>query len=59
MNTQAKVAMHKKVHPERYCPVLRCLWRVVKLNHETQTFSPDPLCPGGFCPRHQHLRPKA
>ena len=36
MNIQAKVALDKERHPERYCPTRRCLWRTG----------------GGHCPRH-------
>ncbi len=36
MNIQAKVALDKERHPERYCPARRCLWRTG----------------GGYCPRH-------
>jgi hypothetical protein len=36
MNIQAKVALDKERHPERYCPARRCLWRTG----------------GGHCPRH-------
>ncbi len=45
--TQAKVAIEKSEHPERFCPALRCLWRTAKLNHATgeREF-------GGYCPRH-------
>ncbi len=25
--TQAKVAAHKRAHPELYCPITNCLWR--------------------------------
>lgn len=53
MNTQAKVALDKQKHPERFCRHPRCLWRVAKLDHQTQTYSPRPDCPGGYCPRHQ------
>jgi hypothetical protein len=52
MNTQAKVAIEKQSHPERFCPHPRCLWRTAKLNHETQKHEG-----GGFCPRHQ-LNPR-
>lgn len=52
MNIPAKVAIAKQKHPERFCLVHQCLWRVVKLDHETQTFSLRPDCPGGYCPRH-------
>jgi hypothetical protein len=33
----AQVATHKRLYPERYCPVARCLWRTG----------------GGYCPRHE------
>jgi hypothetical protein len=33
----ASVAREKEAHPERFCPVKRCLWRTG----------------GGFCPRHK------
>lgn len=56
MNIQAQVALAKEAHPERFCPVTRCLWFVVKLDHATQTYHPRPDCPGGYCPRHQSLR---
>jgi hypothetical protein len=48
MNIQAKIAMDKEKHPERYCPVKRCLWKTTKLNHETGVHEG-----GGRCPRHQ------
>lgn len=47
MNVNAKVAIDKQKHPERYCPELRCLWKTAKLNRETQTYEG-----GGRCPRH-------
>jgi hypothetical protein len=47
MNTQAKVARDKQVHPQRFCPAPRCLWKTAKLDHQTQTY-----IGGGFCPRH-------
>ena len=53
MNIQAKVAVDKEKHPERFCPVRRCLWRTAKLDHASQTYSG-----GGYCPRHKHLEPK-
>jgi hypothetical protein len=34
---QVKVALDKGIHPERYCPEKRCLWRTG----------------GGYCPRHE------
>jgi hypothetical protein len=55
MNTQAKIAVDKQKHPERFCPVLRCLWRVVKLDPWTQTYSLRPNCPSGYCPRHRNV----
>lgn len=48
MNTQAKVALNKQEHPERYCPAPRCLWKTTKLNHATQVHEG-----GGYCPRHK------
>lgn len=36
MNIQAKVALDKQKHPERFCPTPRCLWRT----------------DGSHCPRH-------
>jgi hypothetical protein len=58
MAIQAKVALDKEKRPEHFCPVHRCLWKVVQLDPGAQTFSARPDCPGGYCPRHQHLRPK-
>ncbi len=52
-NVNVRVARDKREHPERFCRVARCLWRVVKLDHLTQAFSARPDCPGGYCPRHQ------
>jgi hypothetical protein len=59
MSIAAKVAIDKQKHPENYCKVSGCLWKVVKLNHAIQQYEPDPKCPKGFCPRHQHLAPKS
>jgi len=53
MHIQAKVALEKQKHPERFCRAQRCLWRVVKLDHATQTFTARPDCPDGYCPRHR------
>jgi len=39
MNAQVRTALDKERHPERYCPVARCLWRSY----------------GAHCPRHHHL----
>ena len=36
MSTASKVAANKEHHPDKYCPVPRCLWRTG----------------GGRCPRH-------
>jgi hypothetical protein len=46
-NTQAKIAIEKRDHPDRFCPRTRCLWRTAKRNHATgeRQF-------GGYCPRH-------
>lgn len=46
-NVAAKVAEEKQKHPDRYCPVPRCLWKTARLDHATQTF-----VGGGCCPRH-------
>jgi hypothetical protein len=48
MNIQAKVAIDKQKHPERFCPAPRCLWKTTKLNHATQIHEG-----GGHCPRHK------
>jgi hypothetical protein len=48
MNIQAKVAIDKQKHPERFCPAPRCLWKTAKLNHKTQIHEG-----GGYCPRHR------
>jgi len=50
MNIQAKVAIDKQKHPERFCPAPRCLWKTAKLNHETQVHEG-----GGHCPRHRPM----
>jgi len=50
MNIQAKVALDKQKHPERYCPFPRCLWKTTKLNHATQVHEG-----GGHCPRHRSV----
>jgi hypothetical protein len=47
-NTQAKVAIEKSEHPERFCPERRCLWRTAKLNH-----AKGQREGGGYCPRHK------
>jgi len=66
MNIQAKVALDKEKHPDRYCPVNRCLWRTVQLKtvgtemrdgvNVKMEYESKADCPGGYCPRHQHLR---
>ena len=38
----AKVAESKRLHPERFCPASRCLWRT----------------DGSPCPRHMPVLPK-
>jgi len=53
MSTQTKIALDKEKHPERFCRAQRCLWRVVKFDHATQTYTARPDCPGGYCPRHK------
>ena len=53
MSIQAKVAFDKEKNPSRYCKVNRCLWKVVELDHATQTYHPHPDCPDGYCPRHR------
>jgi hypothetical protein len=52
MSTQAKVAIEKREHPERFCPAHRCLWRTAKLNHSTGAREG-----GGYCPRHKPTAP--
>jgi hypothetical protein len=52
MNIQAKVAIDKEKHPERFCPARRCLWRTAKLNHATGERED-----GGYCPRHTQNKP--
>jgi hypothetical protein len=47
-NTNAKIAMDKEKHPERYCPQKGCLWKTTKLNHMTNVHEG-----GGYCPRHR------
>ena len=48
MSTAAKVALEKASHPERFCPVTKCLWRTSRLNHATGQREG-----GGYCPRHR------
>ena len=52
MTIQAKVALEKQSHPERFCPFPRCLWRTAKLNHRTGDRER-----GGYCPRHGGAAP--
>lgn len=54
----AKVGMSKQKRPENYCPVKKCLWRTRICDHMTGQMKPAPNCEGGYCPRHQHLRPR-
>jgi hypothetical protein len=53
MNTQAKVAIHKRQHPEYYCLVRRCLWRTVVCDPITRQMKAAENCVGGYCPRHK------
>jgi hypothetical protein len=52
MNIQAKVALDKEKHPERFCKVSRCLWRVLVCHPMTREMVPALNCEGGYCPRH-------
>jgi hypothetical protein len=56
MNVQAKVAIEKQEHPERYCPVKRCLWKTSVPNDNGNGYHVHPSYPDGYCPRHQHIR---
>jgi hypothetical protein len=56
MDIQAKVAIDKEKHPERFCAHPRCLWRVMKCDPMTRQMVPAPNCEGRHCPRH---RPRA
>ncbi len=48
MNIQAKVALDKERHPERYCPVRRCLWRTGDGSHcPRHGAPPDIVTPAG------------
>lgn len=58
MRTAAKVALHKRQHPEWYCPVPRCLWRTVVCDPITRQMKPAENCAGGYCPRHQDHDPR-
>ena len=51
MTIQAKVAIDKQKHLERYRPAPRCLWKTAKLNHETQVHEG-----GGYCSLHRAAR---
>ena len=51
MTVNAKIALEKQEHPERFCPEPRCLWRTAKLNHETGKREG-----GGYCPRHRRTQ---
>jgi hypothetical protein len=52
MSTAAKVAIHKREHPEYYCRVPRCLWRTVVCDPITREMKPAKNCVDGYCPRH-------
>jgi hypothetical protein len=55
MNIQAKVAQDKEKHPERFCRVSRCLWKVLVCDPMTREMATAKGCEGGYCPRHKHL----
>jgi hypothetical protein len=55
MNIQAKVAIDKQKHPERFCPVHRCLWRTAVCDPMTRQMKPAENCVGGHCPRHRSV----
>jgi predicted amidohydrolase len=56
MNIQAKVALDKEQHPEKYCPVKRCLWVVTKWAQPGSNLRVlRENCLTGYCPRHKHL----
>jgi len=53
MNIQAKVALDKVKHPEFFCRVHQCLWRVMVCDPMTREMVPAKNCKGdGYCPRH-------
>jgi hypothetical protein len=52
MNIQAKVALDKEKHPERFCKQNRCLWRVLVCHPMTREMVPAKGCQSGWCPRH-------
>ena len=55
MTTQAKVALDKQQHPERYCREPRCLWKVIRLDYSNKSLRVEaPGCVGGRCPRHKN-----
>jgi len=56
MNIQAKVAIDKQKHPERFCPVRRCLWRTAVCDPMTRQMKPAENCVGGYCPRHRSVQ---
>lgn len=53
MNIQAKVALDKEKHPERFCKVHRCLWRILICHPMTREMVSAPNCENGYCPRHR------
>lgn len=53
MNIQAKIAVDKEKHPERFCKADRCLWRVLVCDRWTREMVPALDCVDGLCPRHQ------
>lgn len=56
MNTQAKVAIHKQEHPDRYCRNPRCLWRILVCHPITRELVLAPNCVEGYCPRHKPVQ---
>ncbi len=53
MNIQAKVALDKVKHPERFCKMPRCLWRISICHPMTREMITAPNCHDGWCPRHR------
>lgn len=53
MNIQAKVALDKEKHPERFCKQYRCLWRTMVCHPTTREMVPASGCADGWCPRHK------
>jgi hypothetical protein len=47
MNAAASARKEKEVHPERFCPAPRCLWKTAKRIPNTNDYEG-----GGPCPNH-------